>query len=154
MNKASVLWSIVLLLAVVGCKKDKDTDPEPKVPVLVKIERLEITDWPATAPDGSGWDPFDAPDIYIQVFKDNDLIYMTETKMNYLPGQTIAFNPALTFVPGHIVSVVMMDHDDLDPDDKIGQTGWIAWVTQNGEESTITTSLGDFTVKRIQTYVY
>lgn len=142
------------ILLGAGCKKDKDTDPAPKVPVLVKIERLEISGWPASAPNGSGWDPFDAPDIYIQVYNGNTLKLETNHVLNVSPTQTLTLDEQITFAPEDLVIVVLMDHDEIDPDDKIGQTGWIAWVEQNGEQTVFTETLGDFTVKRIQSYVY
>lgn len=145
---------ILVMITATSCKKDKDTDPDPKVPVLVKIERLEISGWPSAAPDGSGWDPFDAPDIYIQVFSFATLKLQTIHISNVPPSQILTLDEQITFAPSDIAVIKLYDHDDFDADDYMGEVQWTAWSTLDEEQTVFTEDGGDFTVKRIQSYVY
>lgn len=151
MKNLTTISIVLLTFVLAGCKKDKDTDP--KVPVLVKIERIEISGWPTSAPDGSGWDPFDAPDIYVKVFEGNTLKLETNFLSNVSPGITIVIDDPISFTPSTGITLELWDHDSLDPHDLMASTFWLSWTPADGEETVFTTTAG-LTVKRIQSYVY
>ena len=132
-----LLASLVLLAVATGCDSGDPSAPDPPDdpdPVFTRgyFTGLDVTAFPAAAPDGSGWDVASAPDLFWVIRTTGGEEWARGTVLNDVPVDSL---PALWRVSGggfqfedldRTFEVVLFDADDLTADDEMGVAGRFA----------------------------
>lgn len=165
------IFGICLVLFLINCKKDPVCNcfnggtcisgacqcPEgytgeqcemEKVPLSIKIDRVNVLSFPPTDPTGAGWDVFDGPDIRLIIRQGATVLYQSSANQwnNAAPGQAVYFTPAVTvYQVGSTPVVFELWDDDGGPafDDYLaGATGFLYRAGQKFPDHFTTTCAG------------
>lgn len=147
------MQKIIALLAlclVLGCSKEKDSDPctgvvcanggtcingicncaglwtgddctDQRLPLLLTIKGILLNEFPATDAGGSGWDLTNGPDVYVVVKQNGNVI--ATTKSSWVQNATSSAFWNIQFSTNQALTDVVLevwDYDDFDSDDFMG----------------------------------
>lgn len=115
-------------------------------PTKIRITKIELTKFPATTAAGGGWDPSDAPDIFIKFIKGTSVIWESPTYFsNALQGNIYTFtptNPIEITAPKDRYDIELWDYDTLDPNDFMSGIFFTPYSDTNGFPSVLTLECG------------
>jgi len=110
------------------------------IPLKIKID-VTVSNVPLLKPDGSDWDSFDYPDIYLEVVdKDSQSIYTSTTADARNPSGSHAFTGIeITKDMTDTYTIILYDEDVFpDTDDNMGLGLFIPYFDTNGFPDTFT----------------
>ena len=125
----------------------KSVNIQPKF-TKVSITSVKLEQMPFVAPDGSGWDPFNGPDVYFDIVDVNGTILSSYSSSLYSDitqsSMPLTWNLTSPFQVNDLSQaryIIIWDYDTLDPDDYIGQAGFLfsAYTTINDHYPTTKT---------------
>lgn len=122
-------------------------------PTTCKITSIKITAMPFTDLNGSGWDPFDGPDVFFKIVTQNNSVLLdgTSSRFNNITTNSLPLTWNLS-TPFSITPlntnryIDIYDYDTLDPDDLIGTIGFNPQLSFAGYPATKTLSNQGLTI--------
>lgn len=110
---------ILFISLLFSCSNDKDENPTP-IPRSLTITGITITDFPGTN-DGSNWDLFDGPDIYLVLLNPAGTVLYTSGYIEDAdPNNSYFFSPNVTIDPVERITFRLYDMDDFGADQYMG----------------------------------
>lgn len=122
-------------------------------PVKITLDRVELTSFPQTNPQGIGWDPDGTgPELHVSVYSANNLIWeapsyyddaIDSNSYSFIPSSPIALSSTEVF------TIRILDYDYFAGNTEMGgvsTTGelWSSYLKGQGFPSTTTFSAGGF----------
>lgn len=141
------LLILFMLILMLSCSKTEDGDDQCPIgftgkncdiqitPDSVIITKINVLRFPATNIQGQNWDADGNPDIFVQVWQNDEYIWSSsrvinnvtnDTNYNFIPTDTLALTDPLTQY-----AIQLYDKDD-DGDDYIGGMNFISYYDNNG----------------------
>ena len=112
------------------------------VPTKIRITKIDVLKFPATTPNGAGWDPLDAPDIFPTFLKGTTVLWDSPTYIaNALQGTTYSFTPVTPIditAPKDLYILKLYDYDTLPPNQDMGGIQFTPYSDTNGFPATMT----------------
>lgn len=114
-----------------------------KTPVSMTITKVSVTEYPATAPSGGGWDINSGPDIFLTInmgttWNTNDYVSSYYTNASGPIYTTAGFPKTLSASSNWTIAI--WDYDDLDANDVMGGYYFKPVDFDSGFPNTITLS--------------
>ena len=122
-------------------------------PVKITLDRVELTSFPQTNPQGGGWDSDGTgPDVYVSVYSANNLIWEAPTYYtNAINSNSYSFIPSspITVSSTEDFTIRVFDFETFASDTEMGgvaTTGelWTSYLKGKGFPSTTTFSAGGY----------
>lgn len=109
-------------------------------PTKIRITKIDVTKFPATTPNGGGWDISDAPDLLPVFLKGTTILWTSpEYYQNAKQGTVYSFTPVTPIEilnPKDEYIIQLWDYDSLDPNDYIEGLRFTPYYDTNGFPST------------------
>lgn len=100
-------------------------------PKRIRVTKVSVNKFPATKANGAGWDMTSAADIYIEILKDNRVIWKSGTTNNANPNQvyTVDLSNTSTYIESpereHVIRIT--DFDKFTDSDFMGGIRFIPY---------------------------
>lgn len=102
MKKITILMTLAGSMFLFSCSKKAcdlgftgDKCDIQETPNSITVNSAELTDYPDTKADGSGWDDASGPDIYFKLLQNDVVIYSSDIKTDVSPGSVLTFTAGL-----------------------------------------------------------
>lgn len=121
-NKAIKIITLFVVLLFSSCAEN-EIIREPKA---ISVTQIDLTNFPASKPNGSGWDLNSGPDIFMTISagtSSSSSDKVTGTELNVSASQSLSFILSTPYTINNLSSqwaIGAYDSDDFDPDDFIG----------------------------------
>lgn len=121
-------------------------------PLSIRVEDIVLTRYPATRADGTGWDPFDGPDLFMQfeyVEGSIPVVLFTSETVDNVPGGSIpTFNVTTSNIiidnPLDRYQIRLLDRELFGSPEDMGGVSFIPYTTTNRFPEFVDASFGDF----------
>ncbi len=144
----NILLIITLLIVNFSCSKIEDGDEhcpegysgkscdEQIAPDSIFVTEINVTRFPATNLQGDNWDATSNADIYVEIWKNNEQIWVSSTVLQNVPADTNYF-----FIPSDTLALTdpmaqyaihLYDQDEDGESDYIGGLNFISYTDDNG----------------------
>jgi hypothetical protein len=132
-------------------------------PVKITLDRIELTSFPQTNPQGGGWDSDGTgPDVYVTVSSGSTKVWEAPSYFsNAINSNTYTFTPSqpITLSTTEALTVLVFDYETIAADTQMGgvsTTGelWTSYLKGRGFPSTTTFSAGGYSFNLRWTYTH
>lgn len=107
----------------------------PAQPSSIRLSAIWLTKWPATKPDGTGWDTNNtAPDVYcVLKYKGAEIdLFRGNTYQDIAPGNLAIWNVNIDIEPGRDLVFSLYDEDVFVSDEFMGGYQFPTWKEELG----------------------
>ena len=110
-------------------------------PSKIKISNIKLKSFPTTDTNGAGWDLFSGADVYVEIAKNDNVLfttgYVTDLTGSYTYDASFEFSdPKATY------SIRVYDYDDSSGDDWMGGISFTPYLNGQDFPSTINVTCG------------
>jgi hypothetical protein len=132
-------------------------------PVKITLDRIELTSFPQTNPQGGGWDSDGTgPDVYVTVSSGSTKVWEAPSYFsNAINTNTYTFTPSqpINLSTTEDLTLLVFDYETIAADTQMGgvaTTGelWTSYLKGRGFPSTTTFSAGGFSFNLHWTYTH